>query len=651
MVDKQRVVLFSGGRGSRTIARALATDPGIDLAIVINGYDDGLSTGVLRGAFPGLLGPSDFRKSANSLLSQGDSKARSLAQALETRLNLTDLDASDPIGQGQEIISRCNQLLEIASVKQFQSLHQWTSATVQALLSLGQTPIATTLNDAALGNLVLTGAWLTHNRDFNVAIEAYSEILQCPARILNVTAGENRVLVAVKESGLILARESEIVDSHQDASPIVDIFLLEDYPDQSDLESLKGMSLEDTFQWFQERESLPQINPAVDHLLSEADIVVYGPGTPHSSLLPSYLTYGIGGTIAHNDKAAKVFIANVDADLDSGSDSIRSVLSKAVSCFNRSSLETLQESSLVTHLLIHRDAAIPEPWGWNKSDLVTFPNLYIASWVTSDKKHDGGRVTRGLKSLAPRPASSVDQDDVVPISIVVPVLDEDRTLAFVLEQLALFDWLSFGYRAEIVVVDGGSCDDSWRVARSTPGVRCFQLSRGCGRGEAIAFGIEKAQGHVVVTFPADAEYTVDDIPTLVDMINEHNAHIVFGSRAAFCADSDERLREIYGGRNSAYILSKWGGVALSTVSALRWKRWVADPLTSLKAFSRQSLVVLSMAGTGLDWDTRVIVDSRRLGYPISEVPVAFQPRTRAQGKKTTARSGAKALLTLLIGGS
>ena len=62
------VVLFSGGSGTDSIARALLKHPQIRLRVLINAYDDGHSTGRLRRFIPGMLGPSDVRKNVNRLM-------------------------------------------------------------------------------------------------------------------------------------------------------------------------------------------------------------------------------------------------------------------------------------------------------------------------------------------------------------------------------------------------------------------------------------------------------------------------------------------------------------------------------------------------------------------------------------------------------
>ncbi|MBF0135799.1 MAG: YvcK family protein [Magnetococcales bacterium] len=63
-----RVVLFSGGRGTASLSPYLASHSQIELTLLINAYDDGLSTGRLRAFVPGMLGPSDMRKNLATLM-------------------------------------------------------------------------------------------------------------------------------------------------------------------------------------------------------------------------------------------------------------------------------------------------------------------------------------------------------------------------------------------------------------------------------------------------------------------------------------------------------------------------------------------------------------------------------------------------------
>ena len=81
-----RAVLFSGGRGSRALARELLLHPDVDLTLAVNGYDDGKSTGEVRRFLGDSLGPSDFRKNAATVAETLECCDPALVALLDTRL-------------------------------------------------------------------------------------------------------------------------------------------------------------------------------------------------------------------------------------------------------------------------------------------------------------------------------------------------------------------------------------------------------------------------------------------------------------------------------------------------------------------------------------------------------------------------------------
>src|SRR5882672_665566 len=84
--SKLNVVLFSGGSGTQTITDAFLKHGQIALTILINAYDDGLSTGRLRRFIPGMLGPSDVRKNINRLMPRTQDCHRALRILSDYRL-------------------------------------------------------------------------------------------------------------------------------------------------------------------------------------------------------------------------------------------------------------------------------------------------------------------------------------------------------------------------------------------------------------------------------------------------------------------------------------------------------------------------------------------------------------------------------------
>src|SRR5580700_3606582 len=83
--DRLRVVMFSGGSGTKSIGNFLLRHPQVDLTLLVNCYDDGHSTGRLRRFIPGVLGPSDIRKNIAHMM-PSDSSHVGLATLSDHRL-------------------------------------------------------------------------------------------------------------------------------------------------------------------------------------------------------------------------------------------------------------------------------------------------------------------------------------------------------------------------------------------------------------------------------------------------------------------------------------------------------------------------------------------------------------------------------------
>ena len=84
---KISICVFGGGRGTNTIVKSLLKYSSIEATVVINAYDDGLSTGRLRDFIPGMLGPSDIRKNLSNALEEGSKEDQILAKILEYRFS------------------------------------------------------------------------------------------------------------------------------------------------------------------------------------------------------------------------------------------------------------------------------------------------------------------------------------------------------------------------------------------------------------------------------------------------------------------------------------------------------------------------------------------------------------------------------------
>jgi glycosyltransferase involved in cell wall biosynthesis len=108
------------------------------------------------------------------------------------------------------------------------------------------------------------------------------------------------------------------------------------------------------------------------------------------------------------------------------------------------------------------------------------------------------------------------------ISIIVPAHNEEKSIGKILR-----DILALQMSAEVIVVDDGSTDSTYEIARDFP-VKIIRHESGRGYGAAIKTGIREAINDIIVTCDADAEHSAEDIPKLVNYIKEYD--MVIGSR-------------------------------------------------------------------------------------------------------------------------
>lgn len=117
------------------------------------------------------------------------------------------------------------------------------------------------------------------------------------------------------------------------------------------------------------------------------------------------------------------------------------------------------------------------------------------------------------------------------ISIVVPVYDEEESLPE-LESWIRKVMIANKFRYEIILVDDGSNDSSWKVieslVESNPSVRGIKFRRNYGKSAALNTGFGVTKGDVVVTMDADLQDSPDEVPELHRMIMEEDFDLVSG---------------------------------------------------------------------------------------------------------------------------
>ncbi len=117
------------------------------------------------------------------------------------------------------------------------------------------------------------------------------------------------------------------------------------------------------------------------------------------------------------------------------------------------------------------------------------------------------------------------------ISVVVPLLNEEESLPELVDWIGkVMDEHNFSY--EIVMIDDGSTDDSWKVIQQLQQekghIKGIKFRRNYGKSAALNTGFQAVQGDVVITMDADLQDSPDEIPELYRMIKEDGFDLVSG---------------------------------------------------------------------------------------------------------------------------
>jgi len=635
-----KVVLFSGGRGSGALTGQLVSNPGISLTVAINGYDDGASTGEVRRFLHDSLGPSDFRKNASRLATELRSCTPALIELLDYRF---------PEGAGEPEARRIFAAVagKPAESGEVQILAERLAADVRARVADALNRFAASLperrepfhfSDCSLGNLVFAGLYLQSGRAFNRAVDEYATLVGLPVGLIeNVTDGTNAWLVGIDEAGHLLATEEALVDTSR-PHRVRDIFLI-DRPlgeqERLDIEGSPG----EAARVFAQRAVRLSINPRLASRLAAADLIIYAPGTQHSSLFPSYLTPGLSAAIAGNLSAIKLLITNIQSDAEITGSNAVDIIDRALFYLKEKGRATVPTPCLITHYLVnepgHEDAATPYvPLG--PLDSIEDPRLVrIGNYedgVTG--RHDAGRV------LGPFLDAIVSADRRKRVAVLLH--DAGSTNKIVQTLLEMVRGGIDRVPLDVTVFYAGELLDSTFVANLP-----FAVSRLPG-GDATFASVARGGGFdYVALFESSGMYRGEDLVALASQLAMGRFDAVWGSRRLSVRDIQESYRLRYRKNLLLGAVSYVGSHALSLAYLFLYGRYISDTLSAVRAIRAADAFDPRIDLTDKQANHLLLSELLRRKAEILELPVQFFPISPEKVKRTSPLEGVHALGTIV----
>jgi glycosyltransferase involved in cell wall biosynthesis len=222
------------------------------------------------------------------------------------------------------------------------------------------------------------------------------------------------------------------------------------------------------------------------------------------------------------------------------------------------------------------------------------------------------------------------------LSVIICCYNEQATIAQVIAKTKAVE-LGPNWEREILVVDNDSTDGTKEILQQIddPEIKTFFHRQNMGKGMSIRTGIANMQGDYMIIQDADDEYDPAEHVLFCEKADATQAAAIFGSR-------------VLGGNVKYEYAHAYLGVRfLTAVTNLLFGGHLTDVATATKMVRADVVKSLNLTTTDFNLDFELPDKILLSGHDILEIPISYDPRTYAEGKKITSRDGVRALITMI----
>lgn len=222
------------------------------------------------------------------------------------------------------------------------------------------------------------------------------------------------------------------------------------------------------------------------------------------------------------------------------------------------------------------------------------------------------------------------------LSVIICCFNERSTIEDVIRKTKDVD-LGRKWEREILVIDNHSTDGTREIlqAISDPEVKVFFHDRNMGKGMSIRTGIANMRGDYMIIQDADKEYDPGEHVNFCRKVEETQAAAIYGSR-------------ILGGNVKYEYTHAYLGVRFWTLlTNLLFRSHLTDVGTGTKMVRADVAKSLHLTLSGFNLEFELTDKILIAGHKILEIPIDYNPRTYAEGKKITVLDGVRVILTML----
>jgi glycosyltransferase involved in cell wall biosynthesis len=217
------------------------------------------------------------------------------------------------------------------------------------------------------------------------------------------------------------------------------------------------------------------------------------------------------------------------------------------------------------------------------------------------------------------------------ITIIIPVFNEINYIETILKRVNL---QKKNFNIQIIVSDDASYDGTYEFLKNNQNLY-DHLVKGCnneGKGSAIKRAIDYIEGDITIIQDADLEYNPEDYKNLLRPFTDLDADVVYGNR--FAVKDYQRVH---------MFSHKIANAIITTATNFFTNVNFSDVETGYKCFNTKILKSITLAERSFGFEIEITKKICKLKTKIFEVPVSYNGRSYAEGKKIRFKDALRAL--------